>query len=295
MLWEDNYLAHFGIKGQKWGIRRFQNEDGTLTGAGRERYGSGTGTGTGTAREAAKKYYSQLENGMAKGRAVLKKAEDRFNEAADHRVAREKAENRFNEMVHRLVSKQAKLSKDPKENIKNFDRLSKEDRKAASEEIFNKMDELVKNDRSGEAERLGEQISAKIASKLPSNVFSYDAKDPITQENRKLNDLQLRIKDRQSEIRSEIGYKETWYSSNDTPQETARKEKQEQKEWNRLMKAVAKDPKIQQLCREQKGSHQALINKIIDEAGLSDSETAKEWVDTLILGSQNYDYKTYSK
>lgn len=38
MLWEDNYLAHFGIKGQKWGIRRFQNEDGTLTDAGKKRY-----------------------------------------------------------------------------------------------------------------------------------------------------------------------------------------------------------------------------------------------------------------
>ncbi len=33
-----NYLLHHGIKGQKWGIRRFQNPDGTLTDAGRERY-----------------------------------------------------------------------------------------------------------------------------------------------------------------------------------------------------------------------------------------------------------------
>ncbi|MBP5597482.1 MAG: hypothetical protein J6Y02_19070 [Pseudobutyrivibrio sp.] len=36
---QTNYLVHHGIKGQKWGIRRYQNEDGSLTPAGRRRYG----------------------------------------------------------------------------------------------------------------------------------------------------------------------------------------------------------------------------------------------------------------
>lgn len=31
-------LAHAGIKGMKWGVRRFQNKDGTLTPAGKQRY-----------------------------------------------------------------------------------------------------------------------------------------------------------------------------------------------------------------------------------------------------------------
>lgn len=35
-------LYHHGIQGQKWGIRRFQNEDGTYTPEGKERYGFGT-------------------------------------------------------------------------------------------------------------------------------------------------------------------------------------------------------------------------------------------------------------
>ena len=31
-------LCHYGVKGMKWGIRRYQNSDGTLTDAGRKHY-----------------------------------------------------------------------------------------------------------------------------------------------------------------------------------------------------------------------------------------------------------------
>lgn len=37
----DGELCHFGIKGMKWGIRRYQNEDGTLTAAGKKRAAKG--------------------------------------------------------------------------------------------------------------------------------------------------------------------------------------------------------------------------------------------------------------
>lgn len=36
--WGKDYLAHHGILGMKWGIRRYQNEDGSLTKAGKDRY-----------------------------------------------------------------------------------------------------------------------------------------------------------------------------------------------------------------------------------------------------------------
>lgn len=35
---DSNVLMHHGILGQKWGVRRFQNKDGTLTEAGKKRY-----------------------------------------------------------------------------------------------------------------------------------------------------------------------------------------------------------------------------------------------------------------
>ena len=34
----NNELRHYGILGMKWGVRRFQNKDGTLTPAGKRRY-----------------------------------------------------------------------------------------------------------------------------------------------------------------------------------------------------------------------------------------------------------------
>ena len=53
---EEMYLEHHGIKGQKWGIRRFQNDDGTLTPEGRERYN------VKEAVSSAKKQYKDYRN-----------------------------------------------------------------------------------------------------------------------------------------------------------------------------------------------------------------------------------------
>ena len=34
---EGSYLAHHGVKGQRWGVRRFQNPDGSITEKGKRR------------------------------------------------------------------------------------------------------------------------------------------------------------------------------------------------------------------------------------------------------------------
>lgn len=56
---EDDSLEHWGIKGQRWGVRRFENEDGTLTKAGKERYGKREGY-----RTDVTKKMKQLRKGL---------------------------------------------------------------------------------------------------------------------------------------------------------------------------------------------------------------------------------------
>ena len=55
-----DFLVHYGISGQKWGVRRFQNEDGTLTEEGKARYNEGRPESE-TWRKSDAKYLSDEE------------------------------------------------------------------------------------------------------------------------------------------------------------------------------------------------------------------------------------------
>lgn len=66
-----NHLSHHGIKGQRWGIRRFQFKDGKLTIAGRKRY-SENGTET-KGNSANKKSGKSKKKGSASNEPTQKK------------------------------------------------------------------------------------------------------------------------------------------------------------------------------------------------------------------------------
>lgn len=64
----ENELYHHGILGMKWGVRRYQNSDGSLTAAGRRRYIGSDGNLT----KAGKKYYSKEADRLKKERKIIK-------------------------------------------------------------------------------------------------------------------------------------------------------------------------------------------------------------------------------
>ena len=68
-------LYHFGIKGMKWGIRRFQNEDGTLTESGKKRYGKYENS-NGTLTDEGMSRYQAPNGGLSKkGKKRLKEVD----------------------------------------------------------------------------------------------------------------------------------------------------------------------------------------------------------------------------
>ena len=68
---QEDYLAHHGILGQKWGVRRYQNLDGSLTTAGKKRYAKQL-QGYSDRKEAQKDISSRL--GSVSNKAALSKA-----------------------------------------------------------------------------------------------------------------------------------------------------------------------------------------------------------------------------
>ena len=93
-------LYHHGILGMKWGVRRFQNEDGSLTAAGKSRYGSSGGE---TRKPSARQ--KQKEDRINKARKVnasYSKAAEQYKNFA----------NEYNKGVE-LAKKVRGYNKDP--------------------------------------------------------------------------------------------------------------------------------------------------------------------------------------
>lgn len=82
---DENYLEHYGIQGQKWGVRRFQNPDGSLTEEGKKRYNeysqklANMSTSTAELEDLTRKYVlrNALDNAHKNNTKIVMTKEDK--------------------------------------------------------------------------------------------------------------------------------------------------------------------------------------------------------------------------
>ena len=86
----NNYLQHFGVKGMKWGVRRYQNKDGTLTPNGKKHYRSWTTNQNDLevhddyARRHSKKSISQMSDAELQDRINRMQLERQYSQLDDY-------------------------------------------------------------------------------------------------------------------------------------------------------------------------------------------------------------------
>jgi hypothetical protein len=118
-----NYLAHHGTKGQRWGIRRWQNPDGSLTPAGREHYGYGD------ERDSSSKYDIKQLKAETKAKIRYEKAQQKMNAKLEKVKKAEKdrkAKERAAEAEKKAKEKAAEHAKEVAEQKKLLEAFKRE-------------------------------------------------------------------------------------------------------------------------------------------------------------------------
>ena len=110
-------LYHYGIKGQKWGVRRYQKEDGTLTNAGKARYGKESIIDKKTARKLSREAARQERRERRANRKQKIQDAARAYKMSDkellEKIGRLEREKRLMDLTYETLT----TSGDPKKNL----------------------------------------------------------------------------------------------------------------------------------------------------------------------------------
>lgn len=259
----DDELYHHGILGQRWGHRRFQNEDGSWTPEGRERYGEGD------ARTKAKTTYE-----TQKYKANLK---SKAQKEKDVRAAKEER-NRIKEQAktNKLIKKeQAKLDQQGAKKFGNTKKMSDEDLAKAIDRLklqseYNKQYALAKKPDGAlaKADRFFEGPTGKFVSQLAINTLPNVANTAVS----KVLDSKLRYANKEDRDAAKVAIERAKADTEKVRAETAK-----------TIKESSRTPSVLDIMERQ-----ANIDRTEADAALKRA-TAKKTVKD-VLGS---DYEAY--
>lgn len=139
MVSPDNSLCHHGIKGQKWGVRRYRNEDGSLTEAGKKRLYK-----IDEKLEKIDKKYNKLQQKANKRyKRADKKAASFFSTSRSINKAYQKAD-KAQSRVLKWAAKGAKYYEKNKEKFEDINAFLNPDSISRGEEFVKTLNEYSK-------------------------------------------------------------------------------------------------------------------------------------------------------
>lgn len=259
----DDELYHHGILGQRWGHRRFQNEDGSWTPEGRERYGEGDARTKAKATYETQKYKANLKSKAQKEKDVRTAKEER---------------NRIKEQAktNKLIKKeQAKLDQQGAKKFGNTKKMSDEDLAKAIDRLklqseYNKQYALAKKPDGAlaKADRFFEGPTGKFVSQLAINTLPNVANTAVS----KVLDSKLKYANKEDRDVAKVTIERAKADTERVKAET-----------NKIVKETSRTPSVLDIMERQ-----ANINRTEADAALKRA-TAKKTVKD-VLGS---DYEAY--